>query len=68
MKYMFILLILAAPLGSCAVAPTAYGGRDGGYNSDDRGYRSRDYNDGNYHHYSYRDEHRDQGDPYQTTT
>jgi hypothetical protein len=54
MKYIFILSILAALLEGCAVAPAGYGG--------DRNYRGRDFNDGNYRHYSYRSEHGNQGD------
>jgi hypothetical protein len=63
MKYILTLIILAALLGGCAVAPAA-GDRQGDYNRDDGVYRSRDYNDANYHHYSYRGEHGDQGDPH----
>ena len=54
MKYILILSILAALLVDCAVAPVGYG---------DGNYRSRDFNDGNYRHYSYRSDHANQGDP-----
>ena len=54
MKYILILSILAALLVGCAVAPVGYG--------DDGNYRSRDFNDGNYRHYSYRSDHGNQGD------
>jgi hypothetical protein len=54
MKYCVILLILAALLGGCAVAPAAYGDGERAYNRGDGSYRNGDYNDANYHHYSYR--------------
>jgi hypothetical protein len=60
MKDIFILSILTALLGGCAVAP-GYGDRERGFNPSDRKYR--EYNDGNYRHYSSRGEHANQTDP-----
>jgi len=50
MKYFVILLTLAALLGGCAIAPAG----ERAYNRGDGSYRNGDYNDANYHHYSYR--------------
>lgn len=54
-KCTFILSLLAALLGGCAVAPADFGGRERGYNRGEGSYGDRDYNDGNYHHYSLRE-------------
>lgn len=63
-KCAVILSIVAALLGGCAVAPMGYGDRERGYDHGNRSYGDRDYNDGNYGHYSFRDEHDNQGYPY----
>jgi len=64
MKYILILLTLAASLGGCAITPAAYGDREHDYNRGDGNYLNRDYNDANYHHYGYGGERGNQGDPY----
>jgi hypothetical protein len=58
---MLTLSILVALLGGCAIAPAGYGDRERGYNRDDGHYRAPEYNDANYHHYSYLG---NRGDPY----
>jgi hypothetical protein len=79
MKYILILSIIAASLGSCAIVPAGYGDsrdhyyhyhdgydRDRGYSRGDDNYRYRNYNrgDGNYRDYSYSDDRGNQGYPY----
>jgi hypothetical protein len=59
MKPVLILLILAASLGGCVVAPPGYDGNRGGYYQDrgynqERGYYHND-NEGNYRGYYSRD-------------
>lgn len=53
MKYILILSMLAALVGGCAVGPPGYGDRERNFNGDGS-YRGHDFNDGNYHKYSYR--------------
>jgi hypothetical protein len=62
MKCILILSILAALLAGCAVVPAGYGDRERGYNRGEDNYRDRDFNDGNFRHYSFRGEHGNQGD------
>jgi hypothetical protein len=56
MKYILILSILAAVLGGCVIAPAGYGDRERGSDREDGNYPHRDYNDGNFRHYSHRGE------------
>jgi hypothetical protein len=78
MKYILILSIIAASLGSCAIVPAGYGDsrdryyhyhdgydRDRGYSRGDDDYRYLDYNRGReLPRYSYRDDRGNQGYPY----
>jgi len=67
MKHAFVLAIVAAALGGCAIVPAGYGDYRGGY------YQERSYNRGevydrDYHRdrdYNYRHNQGDNGDPFQ---